>query len=204
MSWNDYYKILQNSPPRPFLIKTLQYCNDSTTKDLIAIDLGSGTGRDSLHLLENGWRVIAVEQEPTGISLLKNSLTAETAEKLQIIQSSFEDIQSLPKTDLLYASLSLPFCSPAVFPKFWDVLKKSMKPHSVLAANFFGPDDDWVQDGKLCSHSEEEIHQLLEAYKILYWHEQNGPGKTATGPDKNWHIFSVIAQNLKKDQRLDT
>jgi tellurite methyltransferase len=195
MSWEEYYKKLQNSPPRPLLLKALGFC-DAKRNDLCAIDLGSGTGRDTLHLLENGWTVAAVEREAKGVELLKNSLSSDAAECLSIIQSSFEDLSELPKSDLVYASFSLPFCKPEYFPKFWKVLMSSTKSNSILAANFFGPDDDWVKNGELCAHSEQEIIQLLENFKILDWHEQNGHGKTATGPDKNWHVFTVIAQVL--------
>jgi tellurite methyltransferase len=161
----------------------------------VAIDLGSGNGRDSRHLLQQGWQVTAIEKEISGIEILKANLDPEYLKNLTVINSAFEDLQMLPPADLIYASASLPFCSQEFFPKLWQMMDQSLRPKALFAGQFFGPDDEWCQrDNPLLCHSKAAIEKLFAGYKIIALNEKNEKGPTAAGPLKHWHIFDVIAE----------
>src|SRR4051812_15704215 len=59
-----------------------------------ALDLGCGAGRDTRFLLSQGWRVTAVDREPTGLAML-----AELGdERLRTVQSAIEDFPFEPES----------------------------------------------------------------------------------------------------------
>jgi len=54
--WSTYYKVCMGRPPRPTLLRALECfdINFSSTGSRFAVDLGFGTGRDTIELLERG------------------------------------------------------------------------------------------------------------------------------------------------------
>lgn len=191
MSWEEYFKKFIGRPPRPQLTKALSLIG---TQKGTAVELGSGAGRDALHLLQEGWKVFAIEKESAGLAMLEKELPQDLRSRFTPIAKAFEDITELPSSDFTYASFSLPFCKPAFFPQLWSLIDSSLKHGAYFAANFFGPKDDWAKDDKLTIYSEPELRKLLGNYEILQWHEQNEKAPTAAGPLKHWHVFTVIAR----------
>lgn len=191
MTWSQYFDKLKGSSARPLLLKALKSCPSSYPKR--AVELGSGIGADCLHLLKNEWTVHAVEREQEGLDYLRSQLTPEMNLRFSYQQKSFEDLVELPKSSLVYASLSLPFCSQAGFPRFWKVVESSFADSCVFAANFFGPEDDWVQAGGCTGHTAEDIATLLSAFPKRSVMELKERRPTALGEDKFWHMYTVIA-----------
>ena len=64
--WEDFYKITKDRPPWPLLVQAVSLL--SQRKD--ALDLGCGAGRDTRFLLEQGFTVTAVDNDPHAIVLL--------------------------------------------------------------------------------------------------------------------------------------
>ncbi|WP_413291398.1 NUDIX domain-containing protein [Bdellovibrio sp. HCB337] len=191
MEWSEYFKKFKDRPPRPLLLNSLK---SMKPKEKTALELGSGPGRDALHLLQEGWKLTVVEPETSGIEMIQKELPPHQAENFSVIASTFEDLKELPQVDFIYASFSLPFCKPEAFPKFWSLVEKSFKPEAYFAGNFFGPQDEWVQRGNTTGHSEEQVRELFKDFNILSWHEMNERGPTAAGIVKHWHVFTVLAQ----------
>lgn len=191
MGWDDYFKKFKDKPARPQLVNALKQMSPQSKT---ALELGSGPGRDALHLLQEGWKVTVVEKETTGIEMLQRDLPASLAPNFSVIASGFEDLQDLPAADFIYASYSLPFCKPEAFPKLWKLVEKAFKPQAYFVGNFFGPQDEWVQRGDTTGHSEQELRELFKDFNIIGWNEMNERGSTAAGVMKHWHVFTVFAQ----------
>lgn len=190
MSWEEYFKKFTGRPPRPQLVKALTHIN----KPGIAVELGSGAGRDALHLLQEGWHVYAVEKESAGLTMLQKDLPQELRSRFIPMAKSFEEINELPQNDFTYASFSLPFCKPESFTQLWSAVERSLKPGGYFTGNFFGPEDEWAKHGDLSIHSEGELRNLFKDYEILHWEEKNEMAPTAAGPLKHWHLFTIIAR----------
>ncbi|QLY25847.1 methyltransferase domain-containing protein [Bdellovibrio sp. KM01] len=191
MSWSEYFEKIKNRPVRKLLLNALREVSEDMPKT--AIELGSGPGIDTLHLLNEGWSVTAVEKESQGIQMLKAQLSPEQNSKLDIVESEFENLINLPKASLVYSALSLPFCKADAFPQFWKVIDSSFGEKCVFATNFFGPEDDWVKNGMCTGHTKEQIREMLKSFPTIKFAEDKEMGKTATGPDKFWHVYHVIA-----------
>lgn len=61
--WKQYYHATSGRPPRDFL-RTALRCFQTPA---FAIDLGCGTGSDSIFMLQHDWQVLAVDQQETAV-----------------------------------------------------------------------------------------------------------------------------------------
>lgn len=196
--WKNFYDAVEKNPPHETLLKALDFFSESKG-ERFAIDLGCGSGRDTLELLRQGWHVLAIDQSAEGIERLQNSVDAEHKTRLQTQVTSFEALQNLPQCNFINASNSLPFCTPAHFDTLWNMILFAIKPGGRFAGTFFGERDSWAQDQNKTFHTRSQVEMLLEAFKIEYFHENDSDGKTALGDTKHWHVFEIVA--LKQHRR---
>lgn len=118
---DKYYENTKNAQPHDNVQKFIRL----KTKVGNAIDLGCGTGRDTVSLIKNGWSVTAIDRENT-IDIIESKLNNEELENLKFICQSFENIKKLEKSDLIVANFSIPFCDKNSFNKLWSSIVDSI------------------------------------------------------------------------------
>ncbi|MGF1480706.1 MAG: class I SAM-dependent methyltransferase [Cyanophyceae cyanobacterium] len=186
--WEEYYDAIKGRPPRDTLIKALEMAPEPG----MAVDIGCGDGRDTVELLRRGWHVLAVDGEAEGITRLLQRPDINTAHlKTQVVR--FEALQ-LPAADLINASFSLPFCPPAAFPTLWHNIVTSLRTGGVFCGQLFGDRDSWAVYLSLTHHSRQQVEDMLQPFEIVLLEEEEHPGKTATGQEKHWHLFQIVAR----------
>ena len=188
--WENYYQKIQGRQPRQLLLDVLE--KFPTGESLYAIDLGCGDGTETVALLSHGWHVLAVDGTEVGIKRLMDKVSAEGQSHLQTRVAKFEEV-TLPSTDLIHASYSIPFCHPDEFSGLWAKITNALKPGGRFAGQFFGINDSWANEPGMTFHTEEQVRALLEQFDTEYFHELDEDGEAASGP-KHWHVFTVIAK----------
>ncbi|WP_427133528.1 class I SAM-dependent methyltransferase [Pseudarthrobacter sp. S9] len=158
-----------------------------------AIDLGCGAGKETLALLDDGWRVHAVDSLPDTRERLLAIRPAAMDRRLSIEVSPFEAIRGLPAADLIFASYSLPFIRPEDFGRVWRMLLESLRPSGVIAVNLFGDRDSWADVPEWNFHTPADARALFEDLEILKFEVFDDDGQSFRGL-KHWHIFDVIAR----------
>ena len=193
-SWSNYYKALAGRPPRPLFIEALAYCDDrpAGTAARWAVDLGCGDGAETLALLQAGWHVLAIDQQPEAVTLLHSKVPPELQPRLQTHVMTFEALQ-LPPVDFVYAGFSLPFCTPQHFPTLWTTIVSALSPGGVLAGQLFGEHDSWASEPEMTFHTRTDVLTLLEPFEIKVLREVEEDGQALSGP-KHWHLFHMIAR----------
>ena len=111
-----------------------------------AVDLGAGTGRDTAELLRRGWSVIAIDREAEAIDRLHELVGADGRRGSRRASARFEQAE-WPTCDLVNASFSLPFCSPAEFAALWARIVDSIVPGGRFSGQLFGERDEWARHG---------------------------------------------------------
>ena len=197
VDWAAYYQKVSGRQARPLLKDALEHAGSNTqATPRQAIDLGCGDGTETLILLEQGWRVLAIDGEPAAITQLRAKVPAETADRLETRVANFESMGDLPPADLIHASLSLPFCHSEHFDTLWTKIVNSITSGGWFAGNFFGVNDSWTVHDDMTFHTAEQVRKMLEPFEIAYFQEEDEEGRSTIGP-KHWHIFTVIARKAR-------
>ena len=191
--WPGYFAAVEGKPARDTLLRALELFAKEPPADRFAIDLGCGSGRDTLELLSRGWRVLAIDSSPLAIELLLKKVPPEHLPRLETLVAPFEGLE-LPKADLVNASYALPFCDPPAFPRLWQTITAAIPVGGRFAGQFLGERDAGAALPDRTHHTPEQLNALLRTFNLedLKEIENREPG--ATGEVKDWHIFHVVAK----------
>ncbi|MBT3240465.1 MAG: class I SAM-dependent methyltransferase [Chloroflexi bacterium] len=194
-NWSEYYQLMCGQPPHSTLLKALALFEaDGIQKTKYrAVDLGCGSGNDSLELLRLGWEVVAMDREAEALGWLKAGIAPEQNKRLETIQVDFEDIQ-IPKVDLVNAGYSLPFCPPKIFSDLWNKICNSLEQGGRFSGHFFGIHDGYAEIPEISIQTQDAIADLFKNYDVEYLDERDQLGATIGGIQKHWHIFSLVAK----------
>lgn len=192
--WAAYYAKTGARPPRPTLLFALdQFDSSSGGADRLAVDLGSGGGRDVIEMLRRGWRVIAVDAEAAAATAMRGRDDLPADADLETCVSSFEDAV-WPECDLVNSSFALPLCDPDAFGALWEKITDSLKKGGRFAGQFYGPRDSWAGRAGMTFHTRAEVEALLSGFEVEFFDEEENDSVTPRGEAKHWHVFHVVAR----------
>lgn len=167
-----------------------------TPRSRRAIDLGCGAGNDSLELLRQGWKVLAIDRQAEALRMLSKRVPARLRGSLTMLVAPMEGL-SLPPADLINASFSLPFCAPDRFEELWAGIRTSLRPGGHFAGQLFGTRDEWHGHRPLTFHSGLAVRRLARGYRTELFRETEEDGRSFEGP-KRWHYFEVILEKSRR------
>ena len=188
--WADYNAAQADRPVRSLCLDAMALAGPRTGRQ--ATDLGCGAGKETLALLNAGWRVHAVDSLPDTRERLLGIAPAADG-RLTVEVRAFEDLRTLPPSDLIFAGYSLPFIHPDRFGGFWAVVLDALGSRGVLAVNLFGDRDAWAGIPDWNFHTEAQAKQLFAGLEILKFEVYDADGQSFRGP-KHWHIYDVVAR----------
>jgi SAM-dependent methyltransferase len=191
--WTDYYRVA-GSEPRPTLLDALRRFDEEEPRERFAVDLGCGTGRDTVELLRRGWRVLALDGTDEAIDRLRAlDLSEGERGRLETRVSRFETAE-WPPADLVNSSFALPFCPPGDFPVVWERIEQSLRPGGRFSGHLFGDRDEWANEEDMTFQTRAEAEALLDPFEVELFDEVEEDGSTAVGDPKHWHLFNIVAR----------
>ncbi len=192
--WNQYYQAVEGRPPRSTLTRALEHhAADAHPLPPFAVDLGCGDGRDTVELLRQGWRVLAIDGEPEAIARLRQRGDCDRT-YLETRVQRFEDLTLPPDISLINASFCLPFCPPDAFPHLWEEIVVALTTGGRFCGQLFGNQDSWAAYPHITHHRRDQVDDLLAPFTVEWLEEENHPGRTALGEEKHWHLFNIVAR----------
>ena len=117
----------------------IYFLNNYKIKD--AIDLGCGSGNETVYMLKNGIEVTAIDRQLNKDFIL-NRLNDKEKEKISFSEQDFETVR-LESTDAVTAFFSIPFCNPEHFNELWDKIYESINVNGYFVGQLFGDRDEW-------------------------------------------------------------
>ena len=191
--WPGYYAAVLGKPPRDTLLAALASFDREGPPGL-AVDLACGEGRDTLELLSRGWRVLAIDAEPSAFDLLVPRVTPRHRSRLTTLIADFAAARWPEGVDLLNCSFSLPFCEPPHLPGVWDRIVRSIRSGGRFAGQLFGDRDSWASLPDRSHQSRAEAERLLSPFDLEMFNEEEREGNDAGGFTKHWHVFHIVAR----------
>jgi tellurite methyltransferase len=186
--WRKFVEDTRGQPPWPRLVRAADLFDHPGD----ALDVGAGAGRDTAYLLSRGWRVTAVDSSPSAAAALRRLADRQ---QLHVVVSTIQDFE--PSIyDLVNAQFSLPFIPLAQFHATLAGLQKAVRPGGVMAATFFGKNDEWNVPGtEQTFSSRADLDRMFSGWEIVELSEVEEDGHTADGTPKHWHVFHLIARH---------
>jgi len=195
--YRAYFDRMEGKPPRDTTMAALDAFDEIDPADApLALDLGCGDGRDTLLMLERGWRVWALDAHPEGLRRLRERPECAKAlgqGRLEVVQAEFGQIDDLPPARLVNASFSLPFCPPGEFRALWGKITGALGPGGRFAGQFFGDRDDWAILEDRTHLTRRQIIDLFPNDVLERFIEEDRPSNQ---PDahKHWHVFHIVSR----------
>ena len=185
-----YYDNTESENPR----KNVRYfINKISSNPGKAIELGCGAGNDTVYLIKNSWKVLAIDRENVEERIAKR-LNPEEQKRFRFQKQNFEEIE-LEKSNLIIANYCLPFCNKNNFNELWDKINDSLLQDGYFIGNFFGKHDSWNgAKTEILFLSREQVMNLFDSFDIIRFDEFENDGLTGLGEMKHWHIYNVIAK----------
>ena len=191
--WPGYFGSVLGKPPRDTLLAALASFEDEGMTSGFAVDLAAGEGRDTLELLNRGWRVHATDAEPAAFEFMIPRVPEDRRDALTTEVVSFQET-TFPPCDLVNASFALPFCEPAHLPDLWERIVAAIRPGGRFAGQFFGDRDSWASRTDRTHHSLDEVHELLTGFDIEMLRIEERDDPPDVREPKHWHLFHVVAR----------
>lgn len=160
-----------------------------------AIDLGCGSGNETVYMVKNGIKVLAIDRQLNQDFIL-NRLSDSEKQLISFKESSFEDVE-LPKTKLLTAFFSIPFCNPNNFDELWTKIYNSIEDNGYFVGQVFGDRDAWNVVESINTFSIDKVKEYLKNYNIIKLEEIE---YVRESDDKKWHFYDIIAQKKVGDK----
>jgi tellurite methyltransferase len=189
--WTEYYEENEDRDPREMLLQVLDAFDNGGRE---AVDVGCGSGIDTLAMLEHGWSVFASDAEEEAIRRLRARVPPDLAPRLRTVVSRMEDVE-IPRSDLVWASFSLFFCRPERFANVWRNVTSAVRSGGRFAGQLLGDRDTWAPREDISSFTMDQARALFSGLELERFDEEEKDENGPEGP-KHWHVFHAVARRL--------
>jgi 2-polyprenyl-3-methyl-5-hydroxy-6-metoxy-1,4-benzoquinol methylase len=127
------------------------------------LDLGCGSGRDSLWFKSRGYSIIALDGSESMIQHCKKYLLAD-----EMVHSRFETYHTDLKFDGIWACASLLHISRDALPQLIQKYVGYLNPHGVFFMSFKSGKEDTIVDGRTFTNfTKETLSRLLSKVHLI-------------------------------------
>ncbi len=194
--WRVYYQRTGGRPPRETLLRALARFEAENPVGWVgrAVDLGCGGGRDTIEILRRGWSVLAIDAQASAIETLMGRPELVEFGVEPDTQVARMEQALWPGSDLVNSSFALPLCPQVDFPGLWQRIHDGLTPGGRFSGQLYGDRDQWAGDPSNSHFTLSEARDLLRAYDIELFREEETDSVTPRRTAKHWHIYHIVAR----------
>ena len=182
--WSDYQCKTYNNDVCKLLVYFL-----NNYKINNAVDLGCGSGNETVYMIKHGISVTAIDRQLNKNYIL-DRLDYKEKKNIIFLEQDFETI-AFDKTDAVTAFFSIPFCDPKEFNELWNKIYNAINNNGYFVGQLFGDRDDWKDNSFINTFTKEKVNELLSKYKIIKLDEIE---YIRESDNKKWHFCNIIAK----------
>lgn len=184
--WRGYHDAVEGRPHNPFLDRLEPFLPAAG----LALDVGCGTGKSTIWLLDRGFSVLGTDADPEALDRFRWRTHGRTG--AACLLSKFHEAD-YPRCVLALSVFSLFFCPREEFFEAFRRIRESIEPGGVFAGQFLGERDSWAGP-ETAPLAQAEVRGLLEGMETLLHDEAERDGEDVRGNEKHWHIHHVVAR----------
>lgn len=171
--WQDYFDRTSISPANELLVNTIKGYDYLDPRNIVAFDLGAGYGNETKYLLEQGFRVYAIDFHEKSIESLHNRADLKNYRTLNVIQSDFQslDWSQYPDADIIVAINSISFVNTHEFNTVWKEMTNNLKPGGIFVGRLFGDKLKWPNMYNMHLINIDSIKLMTQQYDVIYLNE---------------------------------
>ena len=218
--WPGYFNAVEGKPARETLVKALDLFEREGGKkkrELTALDLGCGEGRDTRELLRRKgpgkgkpirWSLMVTDGSAKGLEILLDSLSGTEHPRVCAAQCKMEELprrypngvrvgikeRNAARVDLVNASFVLPFCSAKELPRLWAWITRLIRPDGRFSGQFFGDRDTWAHVRKTTGITRARLERMFRDFVFEELREEEKDDVTSMGEPKHWHVYHIVAR----------
>lgn len=194
--WARYYEVTAERPAWLTVRRAIElFATEPRDEPRFAVDLGCRGGRDTRELLNAGWRVLAIDRESVAIATVEALTAPDLRDALEARVGDLADVE-VPASDLVNASLSLPFLPPDAYWGTWGRILAALPVGGRVAAMLFGDRDGSASDPAMTCPPPGEIRASLGSFEIEHWSDREEDTKTALGEPHHLHLVELVARRV--------
>ncbi|MCK5780009.1 MAG: class I SAM-dependent methyltransferase, partial [Psychrilyobacter sp.] len=126
------------------------------------LDLGCGSGRDSLYFIKNGYNVTSVDYSYKMVEMASNFL------KKEVLQLDMREMDFKNRFNGIWACASILHIKKEEVPKVLENCHNALKENGILYASFKYGDGEVERDGRLFSNfTETTVSKILETQNLF-------------------------------------
>jgi SAM-dependent methyltransferase len=190
--WAAYYRYSLGREPRPLFLRGWTAIQAAGAGPGTAVDVGFGDGTETMHLLDAGWRVTAIDSAPAAVEILEPRVSDEARDRLTTVTAPADDVD-LPPFDLLYSAYVLSYLPPDAFARLWARAREGLRPGGFIVVNIFGDRHGWAAEPDTTFLPRADVEALLDGLEVIELAEVEEDGNSFRGPT-HWHYFDVVAR----------
>lgn len=202
--WSSYIISQIDSDTRPLFKKIIKdYFDDREHKNNFqysAVNFGSGSGREDIELINNGWEVLSIDLCPESFKVIEKN-TQNSKGKSVFFHGDFNSVKLVKKYDLIMSFFSLPFGNKKNLDEILKNINNHIKADGIFVANFFGEGHDFVKNNKAYGLSSKELLMKLlnNNFEIIEFKNNTYYRKAFSSEGKKikWEVLEVIAKKQK-------
>jgi len=151
----------------------------------LAIDMGCGTGSDTLYMSKLGYQVFSFDINPDSVSICKQRFNNNPL--VTISEASFENYD-YPTCSVIIANSSLLFANPIEFVHTWERIEQCIVTGGIFAGDFMGINDSWAHGYRTTTSpmSISEVKNLFKNFDIVRFHERD-----ELGENNDWQVKAL-------------
>lgn len=197
-TWEEYYQDTMNADVCKTLTLAHRYFQMEGVNFGKAVDLGAGSGVDTMFLLKSGWHVLALDVEQRSIDIILSRTDAADLPNLEVVVAPFSEMLLPKELNLINASRCLPFCHRTDFDKCWETIVSSLAVGGRFCGQFYG-EHDWLASNNPNATivTYDEVMRLFKDFKIEYMQIDDGLLPCSDGKIYPCHTYHVVAKKIR-------
>ena len=176
-----------NSAPSAFVVEAAKGLKPGSV-----LDLGTGQGRNAVHLAREGWDVTGLDISQVALDRAREN-AAKAGVSIQTVKAAYDTYDlGVEKWDMIIMDFAW---APVSEPEFVAKVEKSLRPGGVVLFEHFINNPQYPYPPMVRALNSEELKDYFSGFEILSYDEKEG---TADWGGPGSRIVRMIARKIRR------